>query len=578
MPVYVTRAHVTIGDASKKGSRRGPIVPKHVFQVSDIRHTPYCIRTFFATFIGFIIVSGGVIMTIIGYKPSILLPWYRSANETSYVNVTEPSAVPHILGEPGPLRVLVYIGPILMGLGAFAMMVSIVLFCEIKDRYFNNIVPKTEPDQRQRVDIYDKIIDEFRKNYFRGIEVPLRAVSRRKSKGRLSFSLSRSGSLLSFGRRLSQDFQRRKRERKASREIQTERVTATKQKRATLKRLHETDSWMKTSSLPNIRHKESPYGFCSMGYCSCVSQTRTSRSCGPTLDKLQSMDSANGVDNPGFRDSPPGKRLHRPLTKHASLETHGANTHLTTVIVHRESNTEAEHERTNSFLPDLRCSSNREENHSRTVEETELSVIDIERDIELLPRFSVDNEVKQSIPNLVNSNQPENDDQAANEICTCGTDYYCKQHALGMDSGGSSLSLSWENIPSEWNDARRNTEPIVFYRRSISSIPHACMSDGAPSVQHDVMDTPGSHLCSDAENMQRSDTYIQQNSSSSEELATEHRLSPVGSPFRTKINIFKSDSNLFRARKYSLLRSNHSDNISLDSLNLTDDMLKHFEV
>ena len=583
MPVYVTRAHVTIGDSKKRSSRRGPLVPKHVFQVSDIRHTPFCVRTFIVTLIGFIIVTGGIIMTIIGYKPSILLPWYNANNHTSSTNSTEPSAIPRLLGEPGPLRVLVYIGPILMGLGAFAMMVSIVLFCEIKDRYFNNIVPKTAPHQRQRSDIYDRIIEEFRKNYFRGIEVPLKSI-RRRSKGRFSFSLSRSGSLMSFGRRLSQDFQKRKRERKASRESQTERVNSTKHKqRSSLRRvLADNDTWMKTSSLPNIRHKESQQCVYEMGECPCMSQTRNSQSCGPTLDQIQLNDSANGVDNPAYKDSPPGKRLRRPLTKHASLETHGTNSYLTTVVVHRESNTDHDHERPSSFLPELRCSSNRGENHSN-LNDSQYSVIDIERDVELIPRLNTDNETNKSIPSLCPCSKTGTiQTQLVNtehDICTCGSDYYCKQHALGMDSGGSSLSLSWENIPSEWNDARRNTEPIVVYKRSFTNIPQACMSDGTGSVHRTLSETSEHPIYSNQTNGQ----YLQACSQTGN-VSTERRRSFIKGPFRTQINFFKSDTNLVKAGKYSLLRSNNCENgecgdtISLDSLNLTDDILKNFEM
>lgn len=526
-------------------------------------------------------------MTIIGYKPSIMLPWYRSHNDTSFTNVTEPSAIPRLLGEPGPLRVLVYIGPILMGLGAFSMMVSIVLFCEIKDRYFNNIVPKTVHEQRQKVDMYDKIIDEFRKNYFRGIEVPLKAISRRRSKGRFSFSLSRSGSLVSFGRRLSHDFQKRKRERKASRESQTERVTSHKHKRSSLRRVLDTDSWMKTSSLPNIRHKESPHCVFEIGECPCMAQTRTSQSCGPTLDKLQITDSANGVDNPAYRDSPPGKRLHRPLTKHASLETHENNKYLTTVIVHRESNTDAELERPASYLPELRCSSNREDTHSNHYS-SQCSVIDIEKDIEMLPRFHVDNETTEIIPSSLTSLRPippiEDQNAAANEHreeCTCGTDYYCKQHALGMDSGGSSLSLSWENIPSEWNDARRNTEPIVVYKRSPTNIPQTCMSDGTGSVQRTLSELSEHQIGENLADTQQFDIGLKPEPSFSGDMAQKRRRSFIAAPFRTKINVFKSDTNLTKAGKYSLLRPNQcdgADSISMESLNLTEDMLKNFEM
>ncbi|XP_045159603.1 uncharacterized protein LOC123524998 [Mercenaria mercenaria] len=595
MPVYVTRAHVTIGDAFKKEKRKGPIVPRHVFQVSDIRRTPYCFSTFFVTVLGFAIVSGGVIMTIIGYKPSILLPWYHSINQTSQVNETNPSAIPSVLGEPGPLRVLVYFGPILMGIGVFSMMVAIVLFCEIKDRYFNNILPKYLPGQQKRDKMYDKIIEEFRKNYFRGIEVPLRP-PRKRSKSRFSISLSRSGSIASFGRRLSHDFQ--KRFRKSSRESQNDKPpTKAKPKRSTIRK-HLEDTWMKTSSLPNIRHKDSIHSiYYDIESSACPSPARTSKSCGPTLEKLQIVKDANGVDNPAYRNSPPDKSARtRPLlTKHASLDTSDRNKHVTTVIVHRETNNESDdtsfivhHEPNNetennllktSYLPELTTSRDRSLNHSIYNESFD-SEIDIDRDIQIIPTYNEVNETNECIP--LSQERPEclpmtnMDNSQNNAICTCGTDIFCAEHAsLGMDSGGSSLSLSWDNIPSEWNDSRRNTEPVVFYRRSFNNQTDTCLSDNI-----DILHKPTSSV---SEMQRRAHVFedVEQKDESNESLdqirGSERKGIKTGH-FKTRIGIFKSDSNLLRVGTYSLLRSQQQDNISLDSLSLTEDMLKNFEM
>jgi hypothetical protein len=594
MPVYVTRAHVTIGDAFKKEKRRGPIVPRHVFQVSDIRRTPYCFSTFFVTVLGFIIVSGGVIMTIIGYKPSILLPWYHTLNETSIVNETNPSAIPSVLGEPGPLRVLVYFGPILMGLGVFSMMVAIVLFCEIKDRYFNNILPKSIPGQQKRDKMYDKIIEEFRKNYFRGIEVPLKP-PRKRSKGRFSISLSRSGSIASFGRRLSHDFQ--KRFRKSSRDSTHEKPPI-KPKRSTIRKHLDSDTWMKTSSLPNIRHKDSVHSiYYDVESAACPSPARTSKSCGPTLEKLQTVKDANGVDNPAYRNSPPDKcsRVRPLLTKHASLDTSDRNKHVTTVIVHREISNESDdtslivhHDPNNdtesnllktSYLPELTTSRDRSLNHS-VYNESFDSVIDIDRDIKIMPTYNEENERNDSIPspqerqNCMPLMPAEDNQQKA--ICLCGTDTFCPDHAsLGMDSGGSSLSLSWDNIPSEWNDSRRNTEPVVFYRRSFNNQTTSCLSE-----HFETLNKPASSY-SEIPQSSRGLTDEEQTGESSESCGQirgmDSKRTKTG-PFKTRIGIFKSDSNLMRVGTYSLLRSQQNDNISLDSLSLTEDMLKNFEV
>lgn len=604
MPVYVTRAHVTIGDTKKKDKRRGPIVPRHVFQVSDLRRTPYCFSTFIVTFLGFIIVSGGVMMTIIGYKPSILLPWYHSVNQTTRVNETEPSAIPSVLGEPGPLRVLVYVGPILMGIGVFAMMVAIVLFCEIKDRYFNNILPKTIPLQQRRDKMYDKIIEEFRKNYFRGIEVPLR-VPRKRSKGRFSISLSHSGSIASFGRRLSHDLQ--KRFRKTSRDSQPEKpTTKPKPKRSITSKHLDLDSWMKTSSLPNIRHKDSIHSIYG------VEIAMASKSCGPTLEKPQVERDANGVDNPAYRKSPPNKNVRAKLTKHASLDTSNRNKYVTTVIVHQEpnrrgddtcvllhtepdnqtemtavsvyheSNNETEDNSVKSYLPELTNSRDRSLNHSMCGDSFD-SVIDIDRDIELSDIY---NEVQDNfecipspqarpkcLPSVVNNTSNQKD-----EICTCGTDKFCTEHAsLGMDSGGSSLSLSWDNIPSEWNDSRRNTEPVVFYRRSFNNQTNNFLSDNLEYVRKassSYSEMKGhSDLLTDSLNQNKetsNDSFDQKKVRGRHAIKTE--------PVKTRIGIFKSDSNLLRVGTYSLLRPYQQDNISLDSLCLTDEMLKNFEM
>ena len=64
---------------------------------------------------------------------------------------------------------LSYAGPILMGCGFFAIIVSCVLYCEIIDRYA--VLMPNKPDTTlKRQDLLQMILGEFKKSYFRGEE------------------------------------------------------------------------------------------------------------------------------------------------------------------------------------------------------------------------------------------------------------------------------------------------------------------------------------------------------------------------------------------------------------------------
>ena len=70
---------------------------------------------------------------------------------------------------------MVYTGPVVTGVGFFGVMMALVLFCAIIDRFLMAILPiKGEIRKIKKNMLYDMIINEFRKNYFRGIEVPVK--------------------------------------------------------------------------------------------------------------------------------------------------------------------------------------------------------------------------------------------------------------------------------------------------------------------------------------------------------------------------------------------------------------------
>ena len=588
MPVYVTRAHVTIGDSNKKARHRS-LAPKRSFHIGDIFHTPYCIRTFLIACFGLIVVTGGILMTIIGYKPGILLPWYRGENYTYQSNTTEPTSVRNVLGEPGPLRILVYIGPICMGVGFFGMMMSIVLFCEIKDRYLNNIKPKLKPGDDHKEKMYEQIIEEFRKNYFRGIEVPLRKVvsERRKSKHRFSLSLSQSGSIISFGRRLSHDLQRRI--RRASKESQPERISENKLKRSALRRIIDPESWMKTSSLPNIRPKDSFVELREIydtSYRPTLTSKRTSRSCDPTLNIFKVPCDTSGVDNPAFKDSPSDKRRIVSSNEQSSTDNPESNTHVTTVLVHRESNNDDtiadkhgvdvkergfsiidpnEYQENLSIFSESDCTIN--------IGDSSESFIDVNNDVSIQFR---NNDDTRSIPeqndNVLDALLAQNEVQ---KICKCSLGEFCQVHSDCMESGDSSLSLSWDNVPSDWSEARRNTEPVFVFPSSFKQEDDQVLNQELDRSRRKSSVSPSQMRHKEVIKSKSAGDY-------------EHSTFRIGDnqcdakekrgPFVRKIGVFKSDTNLLRVGPYSLMKQYQDDSASNDSMDLTDEMLKNFEM
>ena len=562
MPVYVTRAHVTIGDSNRKHSKKsGP--NKRPFYFRDTCKTPYCCRTILVIFFGLAMVCGGVVMTIIGYKPALLLPGYTSINNTTR-NASEPTAIPRLLGEPGPLRIMVYIGPVLMGIGVFGVMMAIVLFCEIKDRYLLNILPSKEQERKMQKDmLYDIIIEEFRKNYFRGIEVPLKKPERKKSK-RFSFSLSGSGnSLISFARRHSHDFlvwARKKRNAKSA-DKEDE-----KWKNATFPKRNTSDSWMKTSSLPNIKHKSDAVeleDIFNAKQSADIKCNATVQSKIPTLpDNKPKEAKIAGVDNPAYRDSPLEKKAKARVSKYVT-ENQDENIKLTTVLVHNVS-LNNENTKTNISQSNHKTESKLEgtcvgENFIKTKTDVDC-LINKTQNITTFP--NAEDHIR-TIPNaqknIVDLNPVVNRDNK----CKCKTEEFCSEHALGMESDASSLTLSWEGVPCEWNDARRNTEPCnIFHSRLREEL-----DSGSSSSRSLVCDDNSQALTQETNSSTTHSEKIR-------EVKMLNKHSP--GPFRTYIRIFHSESNL--SRPYSLLRQYQDDTLSLDSLELTDDMLKNFEM
>ena len=68
-----------------------------------------------------------------------------------------------------------------MGVGFFGVTMTVVLFCEIKDKYLMAILPTKGQVRKIKKDmLYDIIKRDFRNNYDRGIYVPIQKEERKK--------------------------------------------------------------------------------------------------------------------------------------------------------------------------------------------------------------------------------------------------------------------------------------------------------------------------------------------------------------------------------------------------------------
>ena len=529
---------MTLGDGGRRSHHsKTSGTLKRPFYFKDTCKTPYCCRTLLVIFSGLILIGSGTIMTLTGYKPALLLPWYAEENNVTSTNETNEESGSEVLGEPGPLRIMVYTGPILMGVGFFGVMMAVVLFCEIKDRYLMAILPTKGQVRKIKKDIlYDIIISEFRKNYFRGIEVPIKKEERKKSSSKKwSFSLSGSGSsFISFARRHSHDlFKLVKRKQKAKEKW----INATFPKRST------PDYWMKTSSLPNIKHKAETV---ELEILPPVNQTVmvSQGSNGPTdvhMTGVADLDETNvsGVDNLAYRDSPSNKKTKIPAKAVEYIpET------LTTVVIH---NVSKPNEVTLYNIDNSYQNKDTTETYSNS-----------EADEDFKDSFTEINKCMEDSPEARNHkavylDKKDEDQNNMNNYGKSKTEEDDSTDALGMTSGTSSLTMSWEGDPLEWSDARRNTEPCAVFQLRLDST--------SSESNDDIMQTTTQQLTTTTDD---------------KTLKALHDYKRNPCTFKTLIRVFHSETSLSKPNTFT--QQIQGDTLSIDSLELTDEMLKKFEM
>lgn len=171
---------------------------------------------------GLVIFCSGALLCYIRYNPDKFRnnPSYNLVNTTISNDDILESVTP-ILTIYKPL--MTFIGSILMGTGLVVAIVAVVLYCEIREKHLQSIMLNKSILHPQKSDLYDNMIEEFKKKQSRCNEL-----KRKRSEMPISYETLDV-------RRLSFLF--------------TPEVLRRHQRR---RRTNNDETWLKTTSMPNI--------------------------------------------------------------------------------------------------------------------------------------------------------------------------------------------------------------------------------------------------------------------------------------------------------------------------------------
>ncbi|KAL3869773.1 hypothetical protein ACJMK2_042410 [Sinanodonta woodiana] len=571
MPVYITHAHITLGesrDEKRQAARarlRSQVGETYNYTCNDVYRTPYICRSCLATTIGMLILLGGGFVTLVGFRPGFFKD-VTSQNISSSSNVSVTTEGMPV--DANELNFLTYIGPVLMGIGFFLVMMSVVLFCEIKDRFTTTIGPSTRNKNITKNELYDKLIEEFRKNYFRGIEVPIRRRSSRKKvfpfTGNINHTELKIDNRESSLTTISPEFVNKK--RRLPRRTYSERSPTLHAKRIRKERLLEPDSWMKTVSLPNIGNRSESYEMQSIFVAGGVPSKRNSVSHGSSVPKCEKLETNGskepvGLDNPAFKGSPTERRkllLKSPTrstdNSHSDPGSPQATVMVHTAYIHNEDSASLSVSipLDGSVFPDVSCSNS-------TLPESVFehdSCIGLEKDIHIKCESTNKHIVKN-----INGASLSRDLHEIN-ICMCKTESEVtdsQSKSFSTCTTDASLSLSWESFPNE----------SLGNKTLASGGPHSCLYQ---SVNEGDDWEPRT-------NVQTYRPLVKSLSLSS----TREYVSSFGCDSdsfcskRGDIGLFRSESCLDKVGYYSVVAI-EGGTLSIDSIELSDNIMKNFEM
>ncbi|KAK6188419.1 hypothetical protein SNE40_004596 [Patella caerulea] len=343
--MFVPHARVRLVGLPEHARRKRRRVARRRLKCAEILRMPCLLPTFGAIFLGIVVLASGCMMSIMGFYPGTISDTFLAQNNTQAVPI-EYNATYYTL------KCLSYLGPMLMGIGLFVIIVAAVLYCEIMDKYVN-IVPDQNSRKIGKDELYKMIMEQFRKNYFRGIEVPLQkphSVLRSSSVNKTLFkALSISTPAMLVTPELTSPWKKRHKSPLPDRKVK---------KSVKLKLMEWEERWLKTSSLPNIRPVEIDSTDAELSSDTgiacreeCLKIKRMSRSCGNvpevcdvSVGEFSEMTSS-GLDNPAYIADPEKEKLLKPKTLQLSenyrscdhIQNDNVNIKRVSVIVHKAS-------------------------------------------------------------------------------------------------------------------------------------------------------------------------------------------------------------------------------------------------
>ena len=127
-------------------------------------YVPCMWPTTVALLLGFLVMGCGVIMCVTGYFNGRFSPLEDNSNFTTIAPPTTVATTEPTLVKITSMQILVYLGPVLMGMGCFTVVVSCVVVCETRDKMVRIINENSRKNQKHttKPDFYDLVIRQYK--------------------------------------------------------------------------------------------------------------------------------------------------------------------------------------------------------------------------------------------------------------------------------------------------------------------------------------------------------------------------------------------------------------------------------
>ncbi|KAH9508107.1 hypothetical protein Btru_054739 [Bulinus truncatus] len=252
--MFVSHAKIRIIGLGGKSRKRRP--HRRRLGVKEVVRMPCLLPTAVTVFLGLIAVAGGAGMSVIGYIPKTVKNLTESPDSAngSWFHLGLSKS-----GSDYAVNTCSYVGPVVMAVGLFSMIVACVFYCEILDKYAILV-----PDRRSAIydkdELYEVIVGEMKKSYAQTL---ITAYSKAAERSLLADNQSSSGEYQPEPAYASKPKEPLTLEQQI--DIECEGYTPSPPVphkkysviQARIQRLRSEDNWLKTSSLPNIRRTAS---------------------------------------------------------------------------------------------------------------------------------------------------------------------------------------------------------------------------------------------------------------------------------------------------------------------------------